>query len=162
MQIATISEIKNALKSLDAKAISELCLELARYSKENKELLTFLIFEKEDEPLYIKESIAEMDAQFVNINTKTGFFAKKQVRSLLKLAQRRIKISRSKKVEVELIIHFCLLLQKLPDNVYYYPVIFNIFKRQFEKVKKTIGTLHADLQYDYNLVLEDSLKTRKF
>ncbi|MFP4288330.1 MAG: hypothetical protein ACLFQS_03655 [Bacteroidales bacterium] len=161
MQIATISEIKNALKSLDAKAISELCLELARYSKENKELLTFLIFEKEDEPLYIKESIAEMDAQFVNINTKAGFFAKKQVRSLLKLAQRRIKISRSKKVEVELIIHFCSLLQKLPDNVYYYPVIFNIFKRQFEKVKKTIDTLHEDLQYDYNLMLEDSLKTHK-
>lgn len=161
MQIATISEIKNALKSLDAQDLAELCLNLARYSKENKELLTFLIFEKENEPLYIKESIAEMDALFVNINTKAGFFAKKQVRSLLQFTQRRIKISRSKRVEIELLIHFCSLLQQLPDHIYHYPVIFNRFKIQLEKIKKTIATLHEDLQYDYNLMLEDSLNIHK-
>lgn len=159
MQIATISEIKNALKSLDAESISELCLGLARYSKDNKELLTYLIFEKGNETLFIKETKDEMDTLFGIINTKAGFFAKKQVRSILKLAQRRVRISRSKKVEVELLIHFCSLLLALPAHIYDYPVISNLYKRQFGKIKKTIVTLHEDLQYDYSLMLEDLINS---
>jgi hypothetical protein len=33
--------------------------------------------------------------------------------------------------------------------------LHNIYKRQLEAVKKVISTLHEDLQYDYEIVLEE-------
>ncbi len=78
MKAASAQEIKNALKALDAKAVTELCLRLARYKKENKELLTFLLFEADDLPAYIKGVNEEIDEGFGGLNTTSVYFAKKR------------------------------------------------------------------------------------
>ena len=48
MKAASISEIKTELKGLPPAQLTELCLRLARFKKENKELLTYLLFEAND------------------------------------------------------------------------------------------------------------------
>ena len=45
MKAATVHEIKQALIGNTAKELAELCLRLAKFKKENKELLTYLLFE---------------------------------------------------------------------------------------------------------------------
>ncbi|MCB0546499.1 MAG: hypothetical protein KDD19_02870 [Phaeodactylibacter sp.] len=45
MKAATIRELKQAMDNLSAGELVELCLRLARFKKENKELLTYLLFE---------------------------------------------------------------------------------------------------------------------
>ena len=44
MKAATIIELKQELNNTSPAIVSELCLRLARFKKENKELLTYLLF----------------------------------------------------------------------------------------------------------------------
>ena len=82
MKAATANEIKQRLKDLDKKDLMDLCLRLSRYKKENKELLTFLLFEADDLPHYIKSVKEELDEIFAAVNTSSVFFAKKTIRAL--------------------------------------------------------------------------------
>jgi hypothetical protein len=51
MKSATSAEIKSELKKSSPTRLVELCLRLARYKKENKEMLTFLLIEADDLPV---------------------------------------------------------------------------------------------------------------
>ncbi|MDO9156299.1 MAG: hypothetical protein Q7U17_05460, partial [Sediminibacterium sp.] len=55
MKAASVHEIKQALLSNSSKELAELCLRLAKFKKENKELLTYLLFEAHNEEAYIAE-----------------------------------------------------------------------------------------------------------
>ena len=45
MKAATLNELRKELQALSSKELVEICLRLAKYKKESKELLTYLIFE---------------------------------------------------------------------------------------------------------------------
>ena len=49
MKAATVHEIKVELSTLKAAELVDLCLRLTKFKKENKELLTYLLFEGHDE-----------------------------------------------------------------------------------------------------------------
>mgnify|MGYP000642523159 CR=1 FL=1 len=49
MKAVTIKQLKDELSHKTANELKELCLHLARFKKENKELLTYLLFESHDE-----------------------------------------------------------------------------------------------------------------
>jgi hypothetical protein len=53
MKAYTINEIKTELEQSNTKKLFSLCLKLAKFKKENKELLAFLLFESGDVPAYI-------------------------------------------------------------------------------------------------------------
>ena len=59
MKAASLSDIKKELTTKPPKEVYELCLNLAKFSKENKELLTYLIYEKENEAKYIIDSFGK-------------------------------------------------------------------------------------------------------
>ena len=80
MKPAPVSEIKNALQQLDKTGLIAICQRLARFKKENKELLTFLLFEENDLPNYIKNVKEEIDEGFTQVNTSNIYFAKKTIR----------------------------------------------------------------------------------
>jgi hypothetical protein len=61
MKAASINEIKQELQSLPPSRLNELCLRLARFKKDNKELLTYLLFEAADETAYIESVKKEID-----------------------------------------------------------------------------------------------------
>jgi len=52
MKAVTINGISQELLNLSPKELCDLCLRLARFRKENKELLTYLLFESSDESLF--------------------------------------------------------------------------------------------------------------
>jgi hypothetical protein len=126
-----------------------LCLRLARYKKENKELLAYLLFEADDEPEYIRSVKTEMDLLFREISRATPYLTKKGVRKALAFTNQRIRYSGQKRTEVELMIHYCKKFRKeVPyrSNI----TIKNIYLRQIQRIKKVIVSLHEDLQFDYN------------
>lgn len=43
MQIASISEIKKELQTLHAAQLVDLCIKIAKYKKDNKEFLNYLL-----------------------------------------------------------------------------------------------------------------------
>ena len=57
MKTASVKEIKDELKFKTSDELRELCLQLSRFKKENKELLTYLLFEAQDEEAFIASAI---------------------------------------------------------------------------------------------------------
>ena len=61
---------------------------LEKVQKENKEFLTYLMFESHDEEAYIESVKAQMDLLFEDINTKNFFFIRKSARKILTLTKK--------------------------------------------------------------------------
>ena len=67
MKAATVVQLKKELETLDPEHLKTLCLRLARFKLENKELLTYLLFESEDEAYYIEGIKETADLLFEEI-----------------------------------------------------------------------------------------------
>jgi hypothetical protein len=154
MTPASITDLKTALKNYDAKEIGELLLRLARYKKENKELLSYLIYHSNDLPAYLAEIKEEMDEGFADMNKSSIYLAKKTIRKVLRLANKHIRYSGAKEAEIELLLHFCVSLKgsKLPLNKS--AVLQNLYNSQLKKIRAAIDSLHEDLQYEYERELQ--------
>ncbi|MFN8253645.1 MAG: hypothetical protein U0V75_17370 [Ferruginibacter sp.] len=149
MRAAAVNEIKEELKHLPADKLVALCLRLSRFKKENKELLTFLLFEAHDIPGYIASVKAELDVQFENINRSSVYFVKKSLRKMLRTAAKYTRYSGDAVVETELLLHFCRLVNSMEKNVTGNTVVINILQNQYKKIRAAIGSMHEDLQYEY-------------
>ena len=149
MKAATINELKQELSTLTAPRLVDLCVRLARFKKENKELLTFLLFEAHDINGYIASVKKEMDSQFETINKSNVYFIKKTLRKVLRITNKFIRYSGSPIAETELRIHFCAAIKTMDIRINRNPVLSNIYQNQLKKINKAIATLHEDLQYDY-------------
>ncbi len=149
MKAATVQEIKQELINLPQTKVTELCLRLARFKKENKELLTYLLFEADDTALYIKHVNEEVDELFEEINKSNVYFIKKTLRKIARTAAKYIRYSGSETVETEVLIHLCTRIKELGSAINSNTIISNIYKAQLKKIEKAIAAMHEDLQYDY-------------
>jgi len=149
MKASSISTLKKELGTLPAGDVLELCLKLIRYKKENKELLSYLLFDANNEPEYIRDIKKEIDIQFAEINLSQLYFAKKSIRKILKTTSKYIRYSGHKQTEVELLIHFCLNLKKSGIPFKSSNALLNVYKNQVRKIHLAISALHEDLQHDY-------------
>ncbi len=157
MKAASISQLKQEMKDRSSTELLEVCLRLARFKKDNKELITYLLFEVQDEQSYIRAIKEEMIQQFEEINRSNIYFAKKSIRKIVRTTNKFIRYSGHKQTEVELLIHFCKCLKDSGIPMNNSIALRNIYDRQIQKTKKTINTLHEDLQYDYGVELESLL-----
>ena len=155
MKAVSVSQIKKELNHLSSDELTELCLRLAKFKQENKELLTYLLFESHDEAGYIETVKAEVDEQFDLINTNSYFYIKKSVRKILRLIKKFARYSLKKETEVELLLYFCYKLKTFEPSIFKNVTLTNIYQRQLQSIKKIVATLHEDLQYDYRLKLEE-------
>ena len=154
MKAVPVVTIKKELQHLSSDELTELCLRLSRFKKENKELLTYLLFESQNEDAYIQSIKMFVDEQFITINRDSYFYIKKSVRKILRLIKKFARYSLKKETEVELLLYFCQKLKEFSPSIKNNVTLTNIFERQLLLAKKIISTLHEDLQYDYNLVIE--------
>lgn len=155
MKAASVKEIKEELKYRAPADLLNICLRLARFKKENKELLTYLLFESHDEFAYIENVKNDIDEQFKQVNRKSYYYIRKSVRKILSSTKKYIRYSQNKQTEVELLLHFCFKLKDFSPSIKHNKTLRNIFQRQVESVKKTISSLHEDLQFDYNQEVKD-------
>ncbi|MEX6626042.1 hypothetical protein [Tenacibaculum salmonis] len=154
METATIKALKDELKHQNTNQLLELCLKLARFKKENKELLTYLLFESDDEERYILSIKNEIDVLFENINTKSYFFIRKSARKILTITKKYIRFSKKKETEVELLIYYCVKLKNFAPSIKNSPRLQSILTTQIKLIEKLLTGLHEDLQYDYRIELD--------
>ena len=154
MKAASLRDIKLELKQKSDEEITELCLLLTKYKKENKELLTYLLFERQDEAGDIKH---EIDTQFDTINMSSYYFINKGVRKVLRGCKKYIRYSKNKETEVDILIYFCSKVKSVSEYFEYNGSLLSIYDKQLEMVRKKIASLHEDLQYDYGLMIEELL-----
>ncbi len=150
MKAASLKELKEELNTLHPAQVLNLCMHLAKYKKENKELLTYLLFEAHDEQSYIKGIKEHIDEQFEGMNKSNLYLAKKTIRKILRTTKKFIKYSGSRQTEVELLIYFCKKIRNSGIILHSNTALGNLYQRQILKINKALSTLHEDLQYDYS------------
>ncbi len=154
MKSASLAEIRKELKSLSREEVVALCENLAKYKKDNKEYLNYLLFDSIDEDAYaqrIKHDVAEA---FNATNTSGFYLAKKSIRRALRIANKYIKYSKKKETELDVLIFFCEEMNSLDLNWKRSRVLVNLYGRQVQKCKKLYSELHEDLQFDFRERLE--------
>jgi len=149
MKAATLKDLQTELENLEAGALKDLCLRLARFKMENKELLTYLLFESFDEAAFVRAVKQETDAQFADMNLSQLYFVKKTLRKILRTLGKYARYMGSAEMEVQLLLHFCQRLKETGIDLAASPVIHNLYKNQLKKINKLLSGFHEDLRYDY-------------
>ncbi|GCC50796.1 hypothetical protein SanaruYs_10140 [Chryseotalea sanaruensis] len=154
MVSASVNDIRKELVNISSKDIQLLCLRLARYKKENKELLNYLLFEAQDEAGYIQSIKTEIDDLFTDVANKNLYLAKKVLRKILRYANRQIKYSGLPQTELEIRIYFCerMLAQNLPLTTG--TVLYNLYQQQLKKIASVLAKLPEDEQGDYTRAIK--------
>ncbi|MFC2127609.1 hypothetical protein ACFLRU_04435 [Bacteroidota bacterium] len=155
MKAASLREIKLELIHCNKDELLELCLRLSKFKKENKELLTYLLFEASNEEGFVETVKSEVDELFSHINTNSYFYMKKTIRKVLRVIKTNIRYSKNKETEVELLLYFCECLKDLKPSIKYSMLLKNLYKRELLMIEKKVGLLHEDLQYDYQQAIDD-------
>jgi hypothetical protein len=150
MKIASLQEIKKELRTLDQETVEALCNRLAKYKKENKELLNYLLFEAHDERAYIENVKEEIQELFKTIPSSNVYLIKKTLRKILRFTNKQIKYSSLKQTELELRVFFCTKVKeakipRLPGTV-----LFNLYQQQLKKIEASFAKLPEDIQTDYD------------
>ncbi len=151
MSITTygLQDIKKEVQHLPTQQVVELCLRLARYKKENKELLAYLLFEANDDAAFVEKIKGEIGFMFSQLPSQS-YLAAKSIRKILRLISKYVKFMASKPAEIDLLLNFCYnYLQYTQKSTAYKPLRL-ILIRQIQKIQGLIGKLHEDLQFDHN------------
>ena len=155
MKAATSQEIKQQLQHSTKEELIKLCLRLARFKKENKELLDYLLFQSYDLDGYITLVKAEITEGFTQVNTSSVFLAKKTIRKILRNAKKYIRYTGSEVAEAEILIHYLSLFKQMKLPWRRTKVLNNIYEAQLKKIEGAIKAMHEDLQFDYRRGLEE-------
>ena len=149
MNAASIHEIKKELQSLDARELQSICLRLAKYKKENKELLSYLLSDAQDEAGYIQNIKAEMDVMFQELTDRNLYLVKKILRKILRFCNRQIKYSGIPQTELELRIYFCEKIKAAHVPLTAGTVLYNLYQQQLKKISTVLAKIPEDYQVDY-------------
>jgi len=155
MKPATVHEIKQELLALPASALAELCLRLAKFKKDNKELLTYLLFEATDQAAYVENVKKEIDLGFEELPKPNLYLTKKSLRKILRITSKEIRYMGSAQAEVELLTYFCSKIRSSGIPIHKQAVLTNLYQQQLKKIRTVVATMHEDLQYDYLKALKE-------
>jgi hypothetical protein len=154
MKAATLHEIRRELGETDEHRLREVILRLAKYKVENKELITYLLYEEHDESAYVKAILSDITRLFAEINHANLHIVKKSIRKILRTANKYSRYSGKPETTIEVLVHFLRSLKTSHIPVHRSPVLANLYEAQLKKIRNLIAGLHEDLQYDYEKMLE--------
>jgi len=149
MKAASLAEIKKRLVRLEQGEMLEAVLRLARFKRDNKELLTYLLFASENEKAYQASLCAEIDEQFQTMNKSSLYFAKKGIRKTIRWMEKFIRYSGNTETELETRIHFCKTLRASKIPIKKSKVTWNMLQSQLKKIDKALAKFHPDIQHEY-------------
>lgn len=149
MKAASVKEIKSAIENLPPAELLELCLRLIKSKKENKELATYILFDETNEAGYIENVKSSLVLLFDDVNKTNPFFAKKTLRKIVRVANRYIRYSKDATTEVEVLLFVADSMRGLKLDMKKSTALENIYIALIKKIKKSVESLHDDLQYDY-------------
>ncbi|MEJ7779476.1 MAG: hypothetical protein WKF68_07780 [Daejeonella sp.] len=156
MKPEKLSNIKKELSGRTVQELVEICLRLAKYKKDNKELLNYLLFDGTDPLGYSEQVKLFLEEEFKTL-TKHYYHSTKALRKIIRLLNRYAKYTASKQVEVELLLWFCTNFLLYADLRSSHKPLQGLLSRQLERISKLLPKLHEDLQFDYQSEFEELL-----
>ena len=155
MKASSLNEVKKELAELPGKRLVELCVALAKYKKDNKEFLDYLLFKSHDNAGFVNEIKIEIDDHFSELRGQSNlYYVKKSLRKLLRIITKYCKYIGDKAIAAELHIYFCLKLKESGIPFKKSQLLINMYEQQLKKINTLISGLHEDIQSDYAADLE--------
>ena len=154
MKAASLADIKRELKQRKPEELLAICLRLGRFKKDNKELLTYLLFEAGDEESYISLLKEDVDDMMDEINMSHLYYVKKGLQKIVRSLNKSLRYSGQKQTEVEVRMYFCQCIRKSGIAIERHTTINNLYHREIKRIEKALCGLHEDLQADYKYELE--------
>ena len=154
MRTASVNEIKQELNALKPADVKDLCLRLARYKKENKELLTYLLFEAHDQQQYIESVKHEVDEIFDTLPNSNLHLTKKTLRRILRSLNKYGRHTGSAQSQIEMLLHFCQKLKHSKIPIHKSTALESLYFQQLKKINKLLDSIHEDLRFDYTKQLK--------
>lgn len=156
MNVSSLQEVKQELQELPPKQLLELCLSLAKYKKDNKEYLAYLLFQSHDREGFIVEIKKETDKHFSEIQALTNLYPiRKGLRTTLRIINKYCKYMGDKAVTAELLIYFCRKVKQTKIPIHKSARLQNLFNTQVKRIRSAVSFLHEDLQADFLRELDE-------
>jgi len=153
MHLFSLQEQKKELQQLSKTELEAICLRFARFKKENKELLEFVLFHQGDPQAYADALKKDLEEVFKSLSGANYSDAKK-LRKITKALNKHAKYIQNPTLEVDLWIWFCLTYCDSMAVKSTAQVIRNFFVKAVLKVEKMQSKLHEDLAFDVAQELE--------
>lgn len=154
MKPADSKDIKAALTKLESATLREIILRLARLKKENKELLTYILFDAADKEGYVAEINHYVTQQMGEVNVKSAHFARKSLRRILKTAWRLVKYSGDAECVIQVNLHLLEEMNKSKIPFGKSTALENIRSQVKAAIEKNLKLVHADLAHDFKRQLQ--------
>ncbi|MEO9482749.1 MAG: hypothetical protein ABJG47_04860 [Ekhidna sp.] len=154
MKAASLADIKKELKQRTPEEVLAICLRLGRFKKDNKELLTYLLFEAGDEASYIDLLKLDIDDMMGEINMSHLYYVKKGLQKIVRSLNKSLRYSGHKHTEVEVRLYFCQCIKSSGIAISRHTTINNLYHREIKRIEKALSGLHEDLQADYKHELD--------
>jgi len=151
MKAASIAELKKELVRLEPGELLDACLSLARFKKDNKELLTYLLFLCHDELGFANSLCAEIDEQFA----LTPNAHKKTIRKLIRWMNKCLRFTKVKDTEIQVRLHFCRVLRASQTPMRNSKVVLNMYNGQLKKVRRVIEKMHDEIQREVEREIQE-------
>lgn len=158
---ASLKVIKDELATLTNKELNGIILKLIKYRKENKELVTYLLFDSRDEMEYVKLMKKEIEIALDTVTSSNARNSLKLIRKVLRNTRKAIKFSSNHETEVQLLLHYCSILKSKDLPLTRVKALNSIWDRCILSAGKAISALHEDLRYDYGMELKAILGDQK-
>ena len=156
MNSPKLSELKKELVFKDPLTLQTLCLRLAKYKTENKELLHYLLFYEDRKEDYVLEVKNLMDTEFDDLHPSI-YYVTKQLRKLTRVMNKHIKYIADKNMETELALYFSKLFIEHSIVNSSHKALIGLLFRQLKRVDKLIAKLEEDLAFDNQQQFEELL-----
>ncbi len=148
MNSPKLAELKKELNFHETPELKELCLRLAKYKTENKELLHYLLFYQDRKDDYVNEVKMLLEADFDNLHPSI-YYVTKQLRKLTRVMNKHVKYIGEKNKETELALYFSELFSNHPIANTTHKALIGLLFRQLKRLNKLIPKMEDDLQFDY-------------
>ena len=143
-----LTKLKHELEALSPPELLKIVLRLAKHKVENKELLSYLLFDAEDPLNYAEYLKEEMETPFLQA-VSHPYYLLKSLRKSLRLITKYYRFTGNRNGEVELLLKLVSSFHEHYKSHYKYAALSKFIFRCLDKAEKSIDKLHEDLQADY-------------
>ena len=151
MKAASVAELKKALFRLEHGELLDACLRLVRFKKDNKELLTYLLFLSDNEKGFADYLCEEIDEQF----RLTPNAHKKTLRKVIRWMNKCLRFTSVKDTDVQVRLHFVRSLRASKTPFRKSKVMVNMYNGQLKKVTKVIEKFHEDIRREVQREIDE-------
>lgn len=135
---------------LQPNELVELCLSLAKYKRDNKAFLGYLLFEANNKIFFTNSVKSEIDEHFQTIDPQQNlYYVKKGLRKLLRTLGKYSKFTGDKAFTADVLIYFCSKLKNSGIPYQKSPLLVNLYAQQLKKINSLVDKFHEDLKLDY-------------